>query len=285
MDKWFSIGEVSKLHNVSVQTLRYYDKIGLLTPSYVNETTGYRYYSKNHFMMIGFIKQCKTMGLTLEEIKELVNHYTSIEAVLQIISTQKELFAKKIEEMIQIQNNIEVLQHKIQQTLSEGISKVFISTCPERCFVKYNTTQKYTEAFEIKLTEVIKESEVQYGMVYKELVFATDYSQFKKNKKTNYNHMMIACGKENKSHIAEYVILPAGDYLTLNFDDDFKGTSAYYNQLTQYIDQNHLQVGDTFYETYMITRVDANNRETSLGKIQIQVLNSENNKDAPSAKK
>ena len=37
METNFSIGEMSKLHNISVQTLRHYDKIGLLKPSYINE--------------------------------------------------------------------------------------------------------------------------------------------------------------------------------------------------------------------------------------------------------
>ncbi|MFD1176457.1 MerR family DNA-binding transcriptional regulator [Paenibacillus puldeungensis] len=40
----FSIGETAKINNVSIQALRHYDKIGLLTPAFVNEESGYRYY-------------------------------------------------------------------------------------------------------------------------------------------------------------------------------------------------------------------------------------------------
>ncbi|MGL5353950.1 MAG: MerR family transcriptional regulator, partial [Clostridium sp.] len=72
METNFSIGEISKLHNISVQTLRHYDKIGLLKPSYINESTGYRYYSAKHFVIIDLIKQCKSMGLSLDEIKGLI---------------------------------------------------------------------------------------------------------------------------------------------------------------------------------------------------------------------
>lgn len=49
MDKYFSIGEVSKITGLSIDRLRNYDKIGLLKPSYIDPNSGYRYYSENKF--------------------------------------------------------------------------------------------------------------------------------------------------------------------------------------------------------------------------------------------
>ena len=43
----YKIGEISKLCNLPVKTLRYYDSVGLLAPDYVDRFTGYRYYSAN----------------------------------------------------------------------------------------------------------------------------------------------------------------------------------------------------------------------------------------------
>ena len=40
----YSIGEAAEILGISVQTLRYYDKIKLLEPAYINPNTGYRYY-------------------------------------------------------------------------------------------------------------------------------------------------------------------------------------------------------------------------------------------------
>ena len=69
MGKYLSIGQMGKLNNLSVQTLRHYEKVGILNPSYINEETGYRYYSMKDFNTIDLIKQCKALGLSLEEIK------------------------------------------------------------------------------------------------------------------------------------------------------------------------------------------------------------------------
>lgn len=42
-----SIGQVSEICRISVKTLRYYDKIGLLKPVYIDSASRYRYYSKS----------------------------------------------------------------------------------------------------------------------------------------------------------------------------------------------------------------------------------------------
>lgn len=66
---YFSIGEVSRLFDLSIKTLRYYDKVGILKPAYVNQENKYRYYSREQFMSIDVIKYCKIMGMALEDIK------------------------------------------------------------------------------------------------------------------------------------------------------------------------------------------------------------------------
>ena len=55
MKKLLSIGEVSRINDVPVKTLRYYDEIDLLKPYYINEETGYPYYSYEQFYVIDAI--------------------------------------------------------------------------------------------------------------------------------------------------------------------------------------------------------------------------------------
>nr|WP_307989642.1 MerR family transcriptional regulator [uncultured Niameybacter sp.] len=272
MDRHFSIGEVSKLHNVSIQTLRHYDKIGLLKPAFVNETSKYRYYSLKHFIMLDFIKQCKAMGLTLDEIKELVSHHTSLEAILETLSKQKEIIAMKIQELESIQTHIGILENKIQTVLEDGINHVVIKSSEERRFLKYNNTRRFTEEFEIKLIKTLREIEKKYGTSHKELAFSIPYKKFEEKKELTYDHMMINCGTIHEIDGQEEVILPKGNYLTIHFDDDFKDTSPYYEKLLDYIKEHKLEVDENFYESYIITRVDINDGEKSLGQIQIRIL-------------
>ena len=64
-----SIGELSKICQVSTKTLRYYAEIGLILPNEINYENGYRYYSIEQLETMLFIKRLKSYNFSLEEIK------------------------------------------------------------------------------------------------------------------------------------------------------------------------------------------------------------------------
>ena len=66
-----SIGEVATMKNLSIKGLRYYEKIGILKPAYVNPDTGYRYYSMSQMIDLDVIATCLELDIPL---KSLTNH-------------------------------------------------------------------------------------------------------------------------------------------------------------------------------------------------------------------
>lgn len=65
----YKIGELSKLCNIPVKTLRYYDSEGILCPDEIDTSTGYRYYSAARLSDCYRILALKELGFTLEEIR------------------------------------------------------------------------------------------------------------------------------------------------------------------------------------------------------------------------
>ncbi|WP_239255658.1 MerR family transcriptional regulator [Listeria ilorinensis] len=74
MEKFFSIGEMAKKNDLSIQRLRYYDKIGLLVPAYTDSTSGYRYYQPEQAEQLSFIQALQYMGFSLQEIKQYLKN-------------------------------------------------------------------------------------------------------------------------------------------------------------------------------------------------------------------
>jgi DNA-binding transcriptional MerR regulator len=72
----FSIGEFARLGAVSVRTLRHYDEIGLLPPTDVDPVTGYRSYSPKQLRELNRIVALKDLGLTLAQIRQLLDGIT-----------------------------------------------------------------------------------------------------------------------------------------------------------------------------------------------------------------
>ena len=51
MDQYYTTGEFARMAHVTIRTIRYYDKKGLLKPSFINES-GYRMYSDEDFLKL-----------------------------------------------------------------------------------------------------------------------------------------------------------------------------------------------------------------------------------------
>jgi len=70
MKNVYKIGDVSKICNIPIKTLRYYEELGLITPVEVDKYTGYRYYSEENIQTIYKIQILKTLNFSLAEIKD-----------------------------------------------------------------------------------------------------------------------------------------------------------------------------------------------------------------------
>ncbi len=71
MAKFFKISELSRESGVNLETIRYYEKIGLITPA-ERLPNGYRRFGEPQLHALHFIKTCRTIGFGLDEIKQLL---------------------------------------------------------------------------------------------------------------------------------------------------------------------------------------------------------------------
>ncbi len=76
------IGEFSKLTKMTVKALRYYDKLGLLKPAFVDGDTAYRYYTENQLADALQIQTYKSAGLSCEDIRLILSDKADTESLL-----------------------------------------------------------------------------------------------------------------------------------------------------------------------------------------------------------
>ncbi len=96
----YKIGELSKIVDIPIKTLRYYDEVGILTPALIDKFTGYRYYDDESILNVEMIKSLKSVNFTLQEIKEYM------------LNQDEKLFLDKQEE---IRNEIRFLEERYKK--------------------------------------------------------------------------------------------------------------------------------------------------------------------------
>ena len=88
----YKIGDFSSMSKTTIKTLRYYEKEGLLTPVYIDQNTGYRYYESSQLIDISKIISLRQIGLSIKEIKKVLDGYD----MKEILNNRKNEIEKNI---------------------------------------------------------------------------------------------------------------------------------------------------------------------------------------------
>ena len=105
MEKFFSISKTAETAGMTAETLRYYDRIGLVTPSKTDKNTGYRYYSQAEIVRLNTIKALRSMDLSLSEIRNILE-YDDLKKIAEALKQTEAKADKKIAELRDAKNKI-----------------------------------------------------------------------------------------------------------------------------------------------------------------------------------
>jgi len=121
-----SIGKVAKRAAVSVETIRFYERKGLLVEP-ERKASGYRQFSENDIRKLVFIQHAKNLGFSLNEIKELLSLQTDSHSTSREIKDMAEQKLHDIEEKIEmLQRMRKTLKHLVDKCPGHGPT----SECP-----------------------------------------------------------------------------------------------------------------------------------------------------------
>lgn len=134
MKKTLTIGEMSSLFQINVQTLHYYDSIGLFVPAIRDEETGHRRYEFSQVYKLAYIRYMRKLGYSLKQIRTYMDSH--IDLKLDHLKEQSKVLRNKWEELIKIDTAI---QRKIrfieQETSNMDLNKVTVKEYPQRKYI------------------------------------------------------------------------------------------------------------------------------------------------------
>lgn len=119
---FMSVGEVAKKIGVTVRTLQYYDKIGLLSPSAESEG-GRRLYTDKDLVMLHQIISLKSLGFSLDDIKHCLISLETPTDVANALTKQADSIKTKIEQLTASLAAIEQLKEEVLQMQTVNFKK------------------------------------------------------------------------------------------------------------------------------------------------------------------
>lgn len=166
MKKYFSVGEAAKAVHTTSETLRHYDRIGLVKPSKKDEWTNYRYYTEQDIVRLNTVRALQLMDLPLQEIKKVLE-YDDLEKIVDFLAQAEKKADEKITALQYSKSKIQLAKAGYERKLQkqQRFNNAFLKEYPERVILLSDTLEvptldnlwNYLGHFYDKVTPALKE--------------------------------------------------------------------------------------------------------------------------------
>ena len=166
MKKYFSVGEAAKAVRTTSETLRHYDRIGLVKPSKKDEWTNYRYYTEQDIVRLNTVRALQAMDLPLQEIKKVLE-FDDLEKIVDYLAQAEKKADEKIAALQYSKSKIQIAKADYERKLQgrKSSNGTFLRDIPERVILLSDTLEtptlenlwNYLSHFYDKVTPALKE--------------------------------------------------------------------------------------------------------------------------------
>lgn len=139
--KYYTIGDLSKVFSLSKNTLRYYEDRGVLRPTH-EDSSGYRYYDDEQFHLIGSLKKLQNMGLTVDQSRGVFSG-TSREGVEELVAGCLEREERQAQLHRYLEGKLRELLSRIRDTETYG--RITRREMPEHYEIRMGGTRNLVE--------------------------------------------------------------------------------------------------------------------------------------------
>lgn len=138
--KLLKIGDIAKMFNINIQTLRYYDRENLFVPNVKDPYTGWRYYEFGQIYQLATIRYLRSMDCSMDYIRDFLNNGEPQESI-QKLHRQSEQLKEKYRELMRLdtilQGKVNFLEKELlkMKNCSEANGGYHLEECPVRRYM------------------------------------------------------------------------------------------------------------------------------------------------------
>ncbi len=238
------IGEMAKICGVTKKTLRYYDKINLLKPVFIDPESGYRYYTNEQVYHMVIIKTFKLRKYSLKEIRKLFNNWN--------INSLMDFYANKLDEIeeeiyyLEMRKNIMKKRIKLFENINELNTKKILTQPQTKITSFLKTPIIYLTQQGSFTTEKMHQCLSELHLISKkEKISFNPPTLILYNKSGHFDEYDLAfqvIPQTNLKNKPFYKYIPAGNYASITYKGALNNFKNCYQQLCEWIKNNHYTI-------------------------------------------
>ena len=243
-----SIGQMAELNHVSEQTLRLYDKEGLLVPRCVDPVTGYRYYHIIQSAKLDLIQNMKVYGMTLRQIRSFLESNDPA-ALRALLTEQADSIEERIRQLRRSQSAItRTLDNYRRYEAMPRNGEIFLEYIPERRIFCYNCDVNYFDQDESGYEYMLRQMKTNLVANNMPLSYFTNIGTIIRREHLVpdalfSNEVFLFVDEDDSSQAME--TLPAASYLCL-CSDEFSMEAANVRRLLDYVQTRGCEIAGDY---------------------------------------
>ncbi len=270
-----TIGQMAQLNHISEQTLRLYDREGLLKAQEVDPESGYRYYHILQSARIDLIQNMKMYGLTLKQIKDMLENEDA-DAIQKKLEVQEEELESRLQQLTRVRNTLKrVLDNYKKYEVLPKNGQIFLEYQPQRWIYSCRCDQDFFEQDETGYEYMLRQLKQHLVSHDIPLSFFCNIGTIVRkgsleSRKLSSNEVFLFV--DEHSEIGDCERIPAATYVCMCFSD-FTKEAANAGKLLDYIDKMGYRIaGDYLCEAIIDFPVLEEEKRHIFSKIQIPVI-------------
>ena len=243
-----SIGQMAELNHVSEQTLRLYDKEGLLVPRCVDPVTGYRYYHIIQSAKLDLIQNMKVYGMTLRQIRSFLDSNDPA-ALRALLSEQAASIEERIRQLRRSQSAItRTLDNYRRYEAMPRNGEIFLEYIPERRIFRYSCDVNYFDQDESGYEYMLRQMKTNLVANNMPLSYFTNIGTIIRREhlvpdSLFSNEVFLFVDEDDSSQAME--TLPAASYICL-CSDEFSMEATNVRRLLDYVQTRGCEIAGDY---------------------------------------
>ncbi|MCM0649163.1 MerR family transcriptional regulator [Clostridium swellfunianum] len=263
------IGEMAKLHNISAQTLRYYDKIDLFKPGYIDEENNYRYYGIEQFAHLDSILFLKKLGVPLKDVRKYFNQ-RNLTSMIQTLEQNKIMILKEIELLKKQYDSIEnKLSLIAEYSRGESFYKCRIKNIPLRKIAYLDFEGGGDEVgFEYGIKELSSLIKDDLSLFNGTIGCIIGIEELEKKRFNYFKSVAILFSDDNWSSLKDY---PGGEFAVVAYKGKYEKGEEAYRRLLKWIRDNGYKISGEAVVLVIADSAFSNIEEEYINELQIPI--------------
>ena len=250
------IGEVARLFNLSVGTLRHYEQMGLLDPAYIDPASGYRYYGSRQLSTLNTISHLRVLDLPLAQIRKFVTT-RDVDLMQRQLAQQQKLIERKRRELERVSRKIDNRLALLHDALDTELDTICTIDAPDAYALEWQIRQLQKGQHET----FVFLGNLGVGIVAERLA-AGDFN--------GYDEVFLLLD-DTDDYVGDVETRPAARCLTISFRGTHGRAAPRYEQLLDYMREHNLTPAGPSREIALIDDIISDDPATYVTQITVPV--------------